>query len=134
LSMIPKTMDQIPMVTKLGTISHAMGFVIDKLREQRRFGGSHVPVQFLSGGYPPQWRHLITQAIDALENEGIIRVENKRTGRGSGPHARLVKNALARKRGLLNAFRRAKGLPTFGRDLKTLLPVRRRGSAPPTTR
>jgi hypothetical protein len=122
------------MATKLGTISHAKGFVMDKLRAQRRFGGTHIPVQFLSQGYPPEWRHLITKAVEELENEGIIHVENKRTGRSSGPHATLVKNALARKRGLLNAFRRAEGLPTFGRDLKTLLPVRRRGSAPPATR
>ena len=119
------------MATKLGTVSHAMGFVIDKLREQRRFGGKHVPVLFLSQGYPPKWRHLVAQAVAELENEGVIHIEKKRTGRATGPHAKLMKNALARKRGLVNAFRRAEGLPTLGKDLKTWLPARRRGSAPP---
>jgi hypothetical protein len=68
-----------------------------------------------------------------LENEGIVQIEKKRTGRGTAPHARLAKNALAKKgvRGLLNAYLKAEKLPTLGRDLRTLLPVRRRGSAPP---
>jgi hypothetical protein len=122
------------MATKLGTTSHAKGYVIDKLHEQKRFGGSHVPVRFLSQGYPPKWRHLITKAVEELENEGVIQVTNQRTGRNSAPHAKLAKDAIARARGLLNAYRRAEGLPTLGQDLKTLLPVRRRGSAPPTTR
>jgi hypothetical protein len=122
------------MATKLGTISHAMGFVIDKLRRQRRFGGTHVPVQFLSQGYPLKWRHFITKAVEELENQGIINIQKKRTGRGSGLHTRLAPNAMARARGLFNAFCRAEGLPTLGEDLKTLLPARRRGSAPPATR
>ena len=42
------------MATKLGTLSHAKGFVINKLYEQKRFGGSHVPIAFLSQGYPPK--------------------------------------------------------------------------------
>jgi len=130
-SLIPKTLERIPMATKLGSTSHAKGYVIDKLHEQKRFGGSHVPVRFLSQGYPPKWRHLITKAVAELENEGVIQIKNQRTGRGSAPHARLTKNAVARKRGLMNAFRRAEGLPTLGQDLKTWLPVRRRGSAPP---
>jgi hypothetical protein len=122
------------MRTKLGTLSHAKGFVVNKLRKQELFGGSHVPVQFLSQGYPPKWRHLISQAIEALQNEGIVQIEKKRTGRGTAPHARLAKNALAKKgvRGLLNAYLKAEQLPTLGRDLRTLLPARRRGSAPPT--
>lgn len=121
------------MAVKLGTLSHAKGFVIDKLRKQERFGGTHVPVMFLSQGYPPKWRYLITQAVDILKSEGIVRIEKKRTGRDSAPHATLAKNALSKKgvRGLLNAYRRAEKLPTLGEDLKTLLPVRRRGSAPP---
>jgi hypothetical protein len=88
---------------------------------------------FLSQGYPPKWRHLISQAIEALENEGIVQIEKKRTGRATAPHARLAKNALARKevRELLNAYLKAEKLPTLGRDLRTLLPARRRGSAPP---
>jgi hypothetical protein len=111
------------MATKLGTFSHAKGFVVNKLYKQELFGGSHVPVQFLSEGYPPKWRHLITRAVEDLENVGIVHVETKRTGRSSGSHARLAKNALAAARGLLNAYRRAEGLPTLGRDLKTLLPI-----------
>ncbi len=110
------------MATKLGTLNHAKGFVVNKLYQQKRFGGSHVPVAFLSQGYPPKWRHLVGDAIEALENEGIIRIEVKRTGRDSAPHATLAKNALARVRGLLNAFRKSENLPTLGRDLKTLLP------------
>ncbi len=111
------------MATKLGTLNHAKGFVINKLYQQKRFGGSHVPVAFLSQGYPPKWRHLVEDAIDSLVKEGIIRIEVKRTGRDSAPHATLTKNALARARGLLNAFRKSESLPTLGRDLKTLLPV-----------
>src|SRR3990172_4774124 len=111
------------MATKLGTLSHAKGFVVNKLYEQRRFGGSHVPVIFLSQGYPPKWRHLVRDAIDELNNEGIIRIEVKRTGRGSAPHATLAKNALAKARGLLNAYRKSANLPTLGQDLKTVLPA-----------
>ena len=107
------------MVTKLGTLSHAKGFVVNKLYEQGRFGGRHVPVQFLSQGYALKWRHLITEAIGELKREGIVETEPKRTGRGSALHARLAKNALTAKgvRGLLNAFRKAEGLPTLGKDL-----------------
>ncbi len=111
------------MATKLGTLSHAKGFVVNKLYEQKRFGGSHVPVTFLSQGYPPKWRHVIADAVQDLKGEGIIRIEVKRTGRGSGPHATLAKDALAKARGLLNAYRKSEGLPTLGRDLKSLLPV-----------
>jgi hypothetical protein len=32
------------MVTKLGTLSHAKVFVVNKLRKQEQLGGSHVPV------------------------------------------------------------------------------------------
>jgi hypothetical protein len=111
------------MATKLGTLNHAKGFAINKLYEQKRFGGSHVPVAFLSQGYPPKWRHLISEGIEELKTEGIIRIETKRTGRGSAPHATLTKDALARSRGLLNAYRKSEGLPTLGKDLKTLLPI-----------
>ncbi len=111
------------MATKLGSLSHAKGFVINKLYEQKRFGGAHVPVAFLSQGYPPKWRHLIGEGIEELKSEGIIRIEIKRTGRGSAAHATLAKEALARSRGLLNAYRKSEGLPTLGQDLKTLLPV-----------
>ena len=87
------------MATKLGTLSHAKGFVVNKLYEQRRFGGSHVPVAFLSQGYPPKWRRLARDAIEDLKKEGTIRVEVKRTGRGSGLHATLAKNALSKAMG-----------------------------------
>jgi hypothetical protein len=111
------------MTLKLGSLNHAKGFVINKLFEQKRFGGSHVPVAFLSQGYPPRWRYLIGEAIGALQNEGIISVLLKRTGRNSTPHAILAKNAIARARGLLNAYRKSAGLPRLGKDLKTLLPA-----------
>ncbi len=111
------------MATKLGTLNHAKGFVINKLYEQKRFGGSHVPIAFLSQGYPPKWRQLISEGIEELKTEGIIRIEIKRTGRGSAPHATLAKEALARSRGLLNAYRKSEDLPTLGKDLKTLLPI-----------
>ncbi len=111
------------MATKLGTVSHAKGFVMNKLYEQKRFGGSHVSITFLSQGYPPKWRHLVSDAIDELKNEGIVRIEIKRTGRDSAPHATLATDALARARGLLNAYRKSENLPTLGQDLKTLLPV-----------
>lgn len=76
-------MEMIPMVTRLGTINHAKGFVINKLYEQRRFGGSHVPVRFLSQGYPPEWRHLVGQAVRELKTEGIIEIEPKRQVEGA---------------------------------------------------
>ena len=111
------------MATKLGTLNHAKGFVINKLYEQKRFGGSHSPVAFLSQGYPPKWRHLISEGIEELKTEGLIRIEIKRTGRDSATHATLAKEALARSRGLLNAYRKSEGLPTLGKDLKSLLPI-----------
>ncbi len=80
------------MATRLGTLNHAKGFVINKLYEQKRFGGSHVPAAFLTQGYPPEWRHLITQAIDALAKQGIVHLSTKRTGRGTAPHAILARD------------------------------------------
>lgn len=117
----PIIVESIPMATKLGTLNHAKGFVINKLYEQKRFGGSHVPAAFLSQGYPPEWRHLITEAIKSLENQGIIRLSVKRTGSGTGSHATLSKNGLVHARGLLNAYRDSVNLPRPGKDLKTLL-------------
>jgi hypothetical protein len=110
------------MPVKPGTINHAKGFVVNKLYEQKRFGGSHVPVAFLSQGYPPKWRHLIADAIDSLKNEGIILVTVKRTGRDTANHASMSKHGLSQARGLLNAFRKSENLPRLGKDLKTLLP------------
>ncbi len=73
------------MATKLGTPESCERLCINKLYQQERFGGSHVPVDFLSQGYPPRWRHLVKDAIDALEREGIIQIEVKRTGMDSAP-------------------------------------------------
>lgn len=112
------------MATKLGTLNHAKGYVINKLYEQKRFGGSHVPAAFLSQGYPPEWRHLITQATEDLAKQGIVHLTMKRTGRGTASHATLAKDGLARGKGLLNAYRKSVKLPTLGQDLKTLLPVK----------
>jgi hypothetical protein len=113
------------MAFKRGTLKHAKGYVINKLWKQDQYGGKHVPVQYLSQGYPPKWRHLIGPAVEELKSEGMVRVE-KRTGRDSGEHATLVRSRLPEARGLLNGFRSAEGLPRLGRDLKTLLPVRAR--------
>ncbi len=66
---------------------------------------------------------MVRDAIEGLKNEGIIRIEVKRTGRDSALHATLAKNALAKARGLLNAYRKSENLPTLGQDLKTLLPI-----------
>jgi len=82
------------MATKLGTLSHAKGFVINKLYEQKRFGGAHVPVAFLSQGYPPKWRRLIGEGIEDLKSEGIICIEIKRTGRGSAATLHLQRKHL----------------------------------------
>ena len=111
------------MATKRGTLNHAKGHVINKLFKQKQFGGSHVPLMFMTQGYPPKWRHLIGKAIQELSSEGIIIVETKRTGRDSGDHAVLASDGLAKSRALLNAYRRCEGLPTLGKDLKTLLPI-----------
>ena len=111
------------MAFKVGTVNHAKGYVINKLFEQERYGGTHLPVIYLSQGYPRHLRHLITQAVVELRKEGLIRIVKKRTGRGSGDHAILVKSRLSQARGLLNGFRAARGLPRLGKDLKTFLPV-----------
>src|SRR2546427_2413787 len=100
------------MATKPGTLSHAKGFVINKLYEQRRFGGSQLPVAFLSQGYPPKWRHFIGEGIEELRSEGIVRIQIKRTRPGSGEHAAPAKYAPARPRSLLNAYRQSASPPT----------------------
>lgn len=109
------------MVLRLGSLNHAKGFVLNKLLEQGRLGARHISVHDLPSGYPPSWRHLIPQAVDALKREGIIQVSPKRTGRGSADHVSLVKDRIAEARGLLNAYRETVGLPRFGRDLRTML-------------
>ena len=111
------------MVLKLGSLNHAKSYVINKLFEQQRYGGAHLPILYLSQGYPPHLRHLITKAIDELRQEGIIQIMKKRTGSGYGDHAILVKTRLGKARGLLNAFRETRKLPRVGKDLKTFLPA-----------
>ena len=113
------------MAFKLGTINHAKGFIISKLFEQKRMGGSHLPVELLSQGYPPRFRHLIDSAFEKLksENPSAIQVRMKRTGRGSSMHVSLNPTQLASVRGLMNGYRKAVGLPPYGRDFKTLLPI-----------
>jgi hypothetical protein len=114
----------IPMVFKLGTLNHAKGFVLNKLYEQDRFGGKHVPVGLLSKGYPSHLKHLVSAAVQDLKKEGVIRIVKKRTFRDSTDHAMLVQAKLAKARPLLNGFRAAGKLPRLGRDLRTLLPVK----------
>ena len=111
------------MAFKLGTLEHAKGYVVNKLFEQRRFGGKHLPVVYLRHGYPPNWRHMIKTATEALRKEGIVRIERKRTGRDYADHAVLVWSKLGQARSLLNGYRAKEGLPRLGRDLKTFLPV-----------
>ena len=89
------------MATKLGTTSHAKGYVIDKLRKQKRFGGSHVPVRFLSQGYPLEWRYLITKALEELGNEGLT-LSSTEVGRFSSHSRRLHGSHTARVPGAAN--------------------------------
>jgi hypothetical protein len=112
------------MASKLGSLSHAKGFIINKLFNQNRIGGSHVQVEVLPHGYPPKWRHMIPAALDELKREGIVKIQRKRTGRGYSDHVTLVVSKLRvpSVRGLLNAYLRSRKLPTLGRDLKTWIP------------
>jgi hypothetical protein len=112
------------MAFKVGSLNHAKGFVINKLFEQQRYGGRHLPVIYLSQGYPSHMRHLVTEGIEELRREGIIQIVKKRTGQGYGDHAVLVKAKLGEARGLLNGFRAARKLPKVGRDMRTFLPVK----------
>ncbi|MGP8071171.1 MAG: hypothetical protein ACLP5V_14900 [Candidatus Bathyarchaeia archaeon] len=112
------------MVFKLGSLNHAKGYVINKLFEQQRYGGRHLPVIYLSQGYPSHLKHLVTEGIEELRKEGVIQIVKKRTGRGYGDHAVLVKAKLGEARGLLNGFRAAADLPRLGTDLKSFLPVK----------
>jgi len=109
---------------RLGTINHAKGYVLNKLFEQRRIGGRHVPVGLIETGYPPKWRHLIANAIDSLRHEGLILVQKKRTEGSYGLHASIVPSRLQDCRALINAFRTGEGLGPVGRDMRTILPVR----------
>lgn len=111
------------MIFKLGTVEHAKGYVINKLFEQQRYKDTHLPVIYLSQGYPPHWRHLITRAVQELKQERIIQIVKKRTGRSYGDHAVLVRSQLGKARALLNGYRAASGLPRLRPDLNSFWPV-----------
>ena len=116
------------MVFRQGSIEHAKGFVINKLFEQRRIGAKHLAIVDVPTGYPSNWRGLLPKAIDELKNEGVIRVERKRTRRNSGDHLTLVWDRLYGARALLNGYRAAVELPRVGQDLQTYLPTPRKRS------
>jgi len=121
-------MEKNPMAFKLGTIEHAKGYIINRLFEDRRIGGKHLPVQLLEQGYPPKWRHLISRAFEELKAEtpSPLHVQPKRTARDSTLHVSLVPDCLRNVRGLMNGYRDAVGLPKYGTDFKTLLPLPRK--------
>lgn len=116
------------MAFKLGTLVHAKGFIINKLFDDGRIGHKHLPVQLLPSGYPPKYRHLVKEAFELLksENPSPIQVVSRRTGRGTSPHVCLVPPRLWPKgvRGLMNGYRKSVGRQPYGKDLKTLLPLR----------
>jgi hypothetical protein len=120
-------MEIIPMAFKLGTLKHAKGYIINKLFEDHRIGGKHLPVEILSHGYPLEHRPLIREAYELLktENPSPLHIEDKRTGRGTSAHVSLVPSMIPRVRGLMNGYRKSVGLQAYGEDLKTLLPLRR---------
>lgn len=116
------------MVFKLGTLFHAKGYIVNRLFEDGRIGKNHLPIGLLRQGYPPTWHHLISKAFDELrtENPSLLQVSKKRTGRGSSLHVSLVSNRLPKIRALMNGYRASVGLPRYGPDLKTLLPLPKR--------
>jgi len=114
-------MEKNPMVLKLGTLNHAKGFIVNKLWHQRQIGEKHLPTRLLKHGYQPRYRHLIEEALQELGHEGVVRIDKKRTGRGSEDHVSLEPSKLGQVRGLMNAYRESVGLPRVGRDFRTLL-------------
>jgi hypothetical protein len=84
----------------------------------------------LPTGYPPKYRHLVAQAFQLLkaENPSALHVASHRTGRGTSPHVCLVPTRHWPRgvRGLMNGYRKSVGRQPYGKDLKTLLPLRRR--------
>jgi len=110
-------------MVKLGSLNHAKGFILNKLFEDGRIGGKHLPAHLLARGYPPKYRYLIEPAFEALKTESpsLIHVENKRTGRSTSPHVCMVPSRVRRARPLINAYRKATKLPRYGRDMKSLL-------------
>jgi hypothetical protein len=118
------------MVFKLGTMLHAKGFIINKLFDDNRIGHRHLPVELLPNGYPLKYRHLVKEAFELLksENPSPLQVAPHRTGSGTSLHVCLVPTRLWPKgvRGLMNGYRKSVGRQPYGKDLKTLLPLRRR--------
>lgn len=116
------------MAFKLGSLNHAKGYIINKLFEDHRIGGKHLPMELLSHGYPPKHRPLIREAYDLLrtENPSPLHVEGKKTGRDTSAHVSLVPHMIPKVRALMNGYRKSVGLQPFGEDLKTLLPLRSR--------
>jgi hypothetical protein len=116
------------MAFKLGTLNHAKGFIINKLFEDNRIGGKHLPISLLPKSYPLKYRHLIIPAFEELksENPSPIQVVPHRTGtgRGTSPHVCLVAARLSKVRGLMNGYRKSVHLQPYGKDLRTLLPLR----------
>ena len=110
-------------IFRLGVLNHAKGYVLNKLFEQHRIGGKHIPIRLLQKGYPPKWRHLIGDAIEALRHEGLILVQKKRTQRSYSLHACLVASRLGECRALINAYRTYEDLGPVGVDMNTILPV-----------
>jgi len=108
---------------RLGTVSHAKGYVLNKLFERHRIGESHLPMRFLEEGYPVKWRPLIKEAIQSLRSEGLILTLKKRTGRDSSLHACIVTKRLTDCRPLINAYRQSVDLGPVGKDMRTILPV-----------
>ncbi len=114
------------MAFKLGSLNHAKGYIINKLFEDHRIGGKHLPTELLSHGYPPKHRPLIREAYELLRTENPSALhERKRTGRDTSAHVSLVPHMIAKVRALMNGYRKSVGLQPYGEDLKTLLPLRR---------
>jgi hypothetical protein len=57
-------MELIPMASKLGSLSHAKGFIINKLFNQNRIGGSHVQVVMDACGAGPTNTTTKTERIN----------------------------------------------------------------------
>ena len=111
------------MTFKLGSVKHAKGYILNKLFEDRRIGGKHLPVDLLKTGYPPKYRHLIDDAFQELKSEtpSLIQVQNKRTGRDTSAHVCMVPSRVKEARALINGYREAVELHRYGEDMKTLL-------------
>ena len=122
-------MDEIPM-TRLGTLFHAKGYIVNRLFGDERVGECHLPVRLLRQGYPPKYHDLLSKAFEELrtENPSVLHVRKKRTGRDTSLHVSLVSSRLKNIRGLMNAYRASVRLPRYGQDLKTLLPLPKRRS------